>query len=191
MKFQILLSAAVVTVLFTLASSPVIACNAVPQTIDLPPDRLEAHKKAQAIINRDKPVKGSNEYYQELYQASRHIYVGRVKLILDKSDRADEAKKDDSLYAYVKISKGWKSGKVRDVRLRIPKDEPLCDPRLQYQLKEKLKFLFFENRKGLITALPLNKNTTADQYAAEAIEFFGQSDWYYSRNTTIHYNSKR
>ncbi len=165
-------------------------CSPAVPIADIPPDRLEAYQKAQLIIHGDNS-KGSQGYYQELFDSSRYIYIARVKLILEKSDRADEAKKDDARFAYVKVSKGWKSGKVRDVRLRIPKQSPLCDPRYNYKLKEKLSYLFFENRKGLITALPINKKTNQDKLAAEAIALLGESDWYYSRNTTIHYNSKK
>jgi hypothetical protein len=167
-----------------------LACSLQSNVPDLPPGKMPAYKKAQAIINSGNPAKGTTNYYQELYDRSKYIYVGRVTLLLDRSDRADEAKADDSLFAYIKISKGWKSGKVRDIRLKIPKDGPLCNHRYAYQLKEKQRYLFFENRKGLITALPIVNNPTSDHFSTAAIKQYGRSDWYYSRNTTIHYNSQ-
>ncbi len=186
----------IVCLLFALLlfNQQALACSTTseqPKTLpDLPPDRLEAYKKAQAIIHQGKYKKGTPGFYQELFDTARHVYIGRISLILEKSDRADESKKDDASYAYVKVSKGWKSGKVRDVRLRVPKQEVLCDPRYSYRLKEKQRYLFFESRKGLITALPIDSKIADNRYAAQAIKYYGQSDWYYSRNTTIHYNSQ-
>lgn len=190
MKLSKFIASIVISLFISATNAASDGCSTTTSMADIPADRLEAYKKAQAIINGN-IAKGTQEYYQELFDSAKYIYVGRVKFILDKSDRAEEAKKDDSRFVYVKISKGWKSGKVRDIRLRIPKQPPLCDSRYSYKLKEKKSYLFFENRKGLITALSINSKTNQDRFSAEAIKLFGESDWYYSRNTTIHYNSKK
>lgn len=156
----------------------------------IPPDKREAYKKALLIVDQQPINKGTDKYYQELYDSSKYIYIGRVSIVLSKNEQLADRNKIDSKLAYVTVSKGWKNGKVKKIKLKIPDEQESCEQLYSYNLKAKSTYLFFESHKKLITALPLDKKLDFDNYGADGLSYLGKSDWYYSRNSTIHYSNK-
>ena len=143
-----------------------------------------------AIIGQQPINKGSREYYQQLYDSSKYIYVGRITLILSKTEQLADSKDVDSELAYVTVSKGWKNGKVKKLQLKLPEMKSDCTNLYQYKLKEKKAYVFFESQRELIHALPLDKYSDLDELGSKALTFLGESDWYYARNSDIHYSPK-
>jgi len=167
------------------------ACSIVTTNpTDIPPDRLRAYNKAKSILADQSVIKGSNAFYDKLYDSSKYIYVGNVSTILSKNEQITDSKNVDSNLAYIKVSKGWKKGKVRNLQLKFPDEQSTCANSYAYKLETKLSYLFFENHRGLLTALPLNKKSDSNNWGAKAIAYYGEVDWYYSRNSNIHYTNK-
>jgi len=157
---------------------------------NIPPDRLEAYNKAKSFLADQSVIKGSNAFYDKLYDSSKYIYVGKVSTVLSKNEQIADSENIDSNLAYIKVSKGWKKGKVRNLQLKFPDEQSTCANLYTYKLEARLSYLFFENHRGLLTALPLNKKSDSNNWGAKAIAYYGDVDWYYSRNSNIHYANK-